>query len=49
MYITIITAISFTAVHFFLVPYVEQRNVADREAIELIRIEQQQQSAHVYY
>lgn len=49
MYITIITAISFTAVHFFLVPYVEQRNVADREAIELIRIEQQQQSAQAYY
>ena len=49
MYITIITAISFTAVHFFLVPYVEQRNVADREVIEAIRIEQQQQSAHVYY
>ena len=48
MYITIITAISFTAVHFFLVPYVEQRNEADREVIELIRIEQQQ-SAHVYY
>ena len=49
MYITAICAISFTAVQFFLVPYIEQRNVADREAIEQIRIEQQQSSAHVYY